>query len=516
MIKEQFFGKPFWLALLGLAGVFGLAILVFDSELVPIALIALGLVVLALSYQKPELGMAIAFAELFGNSHGHLISHVFYGIPVGLRMTIFLAVMLAWLGRMLMGKSVFSLRDQRLIPFLPLAAAVLLGLVVGFSHDANAAFLDGNAYFYLAYLLPILSIEWTALTRRLLMQVLLAAAVWISALTLGLLFIFSHFPEFMLGDVYRFIRDTRTGELTKMLEGIFRVFIQGQLSAGLALIILSPWLWIKNLGKKDRAVLISVFGLLATSMIISLSRSFWVGFAIMSLFWLALVLYGYKPKKRILLTALVSHALTKVAAVVIILLVLFFPFPRYTGSGIGELSSLFASRSTEFSGDAAIDSRWKLLDPMKELIVQSPLIGHGFGKRVAFITDDPRIRAESPDGHYETYALEWGWLELWLKMGILGPLAFLFLAYHLARGLWPWLEGENQWVGIGFISSILFLFAIHVFSPYLNHPLGLGFFVFVVPFLRKTRVPEKGARISVKDMLEVKSPQRSTAPLTSE
>ena len=86
------------------------------------------------------------------------------------------------------------------------------------------------------------------------------------------------------------------------------------------------------------------------------------------------------------------------------------------------------------------------------------------------MSNDPRIRAEFPDGRYTTSAFEWGYLDIWLKIGLLGLLAYLILIVKIAR----------ESLKAGLLGEILFialtaLVITHTFSPYLNHPLGIGF-----------------------------------------
>ena len=119
---------------------------------------------------------------------------------------------------------------------------------------------------------------------------------------------------------------------------------------------------------------------------------------------------------------------------------------------------------------------------MLATIGEAPLLGSGFGKTVRFQTDDPRARAINPDGTWETYSMEWGWLELWIKMGIFGPLGFLFLAVFLAHAFILQVSTEQCWLAVGFLTSLAFLYGTHVFSPYLNHPIGLGFLLFAFIF----------------------------------
>jgi O-antigen ligase len=164
--------------------------------------------------------------------------------------------------------------------------------------------------------------------------------------------------------------------------------------------------------------------------------------------------------------------------------------------GATVLFPLPSSRNVDFAdalrsragGDAAITSRWKLLGPMWEGVVERPVLGQGFGYPVTFTTDDPRVRAINPTGEWTTYSMEWGWLELWLKMGLMGPLSFAFLLVWLVRGLFMAHQGR-LWLSIGMSASLVFLGVTHTFSPYLNHPIGIGFILFCLIFTDRDGIP---------------------------
>lgn len=513
-MRSQFFAKPFWITLAGLVAAFAASALVFDTQLVLPALILVAAGTFLLALKNLELGLAVAFAELFANSHGHLMFASVSGFQIGLRMAVFVAVMLAWLVLVIAGKQKLICSTNKLKIFIPLFIAVALGFIIGFiQNGVGDAFADGNAYFYLAYIFPILSSQWSATNRRMILQVLTASAVYIVVLTSGLLYLFSHFlDQAFMGEVYRFIRDTRTGEMTQMDSGIFRIFIQAQLTAVIAFLVFTPFLWIKKIGRNAWLCTLVVLSLMFSVILISLSRSFWVGLLAAALAFVVLLVKFLWPGWPQVGKAIGSHLLSKILAIVILGLVILFPIPKPTLS-LSDLTSVLSSRSSTVS-DSAIDSRWKLLDPMLGQIKQAPLLGSGFGQKVEFITDDPRIRAANPDGLYQTYSMEWGWLELWLKMGLLGPLAFLFLYAMLVRGLWPYLFSKNAWVGLGLISSLTLIFATHVFSPYLNHPLGLGFILFLVPFIQ-TKKPTKTVGEKIAEKIPKPEP-RTTPALTSE
>jgi len=513
---DQFFGKPFWTTLAWLAGAFAISIAVFPFPIASgIALAVSMAAILAVSWKRPELGLLIAFAELFANSHGHLIAYDVGGFSFSSRMAVFVAVMAAWTISLASRRTRLSLRDSRLTIFVPLLVAVTVGFVIGFIlHDPTTAFKDGNAYLYLAYLFPVLSVEWDATKKRLLLQVLAASAAWVTIVTLGLLYVFTHFPEWMLGATYQFIRDTRTGELTKMAGNIFRVFLQAQFSVIAFAFVLMPFLFLRDVPKRAYRIVTLLLVAVAAVVIISLSRSFWIGIIAGAFAFVALKIVDGWPGAKVTGKAIAATVIATVGAGGLLVGIVLFPLPYKVGR-VGDLTGLVSSRTTDVS-DVAISSRWNLLPPLMDQIKEHVALGSGFGQEITFVTDDPRARAINPDGTWTTYALEWGWLELWLKMGLLGPLAFAFLFAGLVRGLWPMMRTSQSWIPVALISSLAMLYATHTFSPYLNHPIGLGLLLFVVPFLNQ-KPPATAQKVSVTGSdSTVASLQPSLAPFTSE
>jgi len=109
-------------------------------------------------------------------------------------------------------------------------------------------------------------------------------------------------------------------------------------------------------------------------------------------------------------------------------------------------------------------------------ISQAPILGKGFGTTVVYQSSDPRFLEQSADGLYETYAFEWAWLDLWLKLGILGVLIYLWFLIKLIRDALSLKQ-------IGVVLCLVALAMVNVFTPYLNHPLGLGALMLIATWL---------------------------------
>lgn len=507
---EQFFGKEFRIVLACLAGYFALAAIAFKTPFADVLVIATALVALLVTLKRLEWGVAFAFAELFANSHGHLADASVGGFAFSSRMAVFAGVMAAYVVLLIRRKARLPFSDERLSPFILLFASAAAAFMIGTRQNgAGNAFADGNAYLYAAYAFPILSARWDVAGKRLLLQAFAAATAWVCILSVGLVYLFSHLPGTTLVDVYKFIRDTRTGELTQMAPGIFRVFLQAQFSAVVAALLLGSLALVGVKGRRAWTALSVSLAAVSSVILVSLSRSFWVGLVAGALVLVMLDALRLRiPFKQASpgIGALIGG---KALGAVLLVIALFFPIPPPNGVSFGDLTGLFTERATG-TAEAAIDSRRKLLVPMLEHVRDNPILGYGFGKAITFVSDDPRVRETRPDGLWTTYSFEWGWLDIWLKMGLAGLAAFAWLFVASARGLWRGLGGDQAWLHAGLIASLAMLAATHAFSPYLNHPLGLGLLLFVLPFMQ-TKTPAKEAEVPV--ALRV---QARTAPSMSE
>ena len=100
---------------------------------------------------------------------------------------------------------------------------------------------------------------------------------------------------------------------------------------------------------------------------------------------------------------------------------------------------------------------------------------------MTYISSDLRIRQQSSDGTYTTSAFEWGYLDLWLKLGLLGVVIYGYLLMKVFRLAWDRLRDYDVYrvETLGASAGLVVLLATHVFTPYLNHPLGIGWIVLV-------------------------------------
>ncbi len=482
MFKKQFLGPLTWKIVGAIAAAHVLAFFVRETPIEGLVLLAVFAGVVLLSNRSLLYGLIVAFAEIFVGGHGHLLSSELLGFSISLRMVIFAAVMFAWLWKWWSSDITLRRDAWRELPFVILIIAIVAGFIQGiFANGAGGAFDDMNGYLTLGYLLPLMSIEWKAKAKRVLLQTLAGSAIWVVAFSLTLLYVFTHVDGDTLNILYTFIRDARLAEVTLQVTEhtyFYRVFMQSQSTAMMALLVSWGIMLFAYRGERlPDLVGWTAVGTLAV-LFMSMSRSFLLGALIaMALMWIMAIVR--ESKRWMTIKRSLWMVTCAIVAAVIAYALVMIPIPTRPDL----TNAAFYETSSETGRSEAVVSRWALLDPLMESIAQSPLTGQGFGATITYESSDPRI-IEETGGSYTTYRFEWGWHDIWLKMGLLGLLAFaVYLIVILLSGHYHIGKHRQSWLIIGLAASIVALFITHAFSPYLNHPIGISWMLFVLPFL---------------------------------
>ncbi len=446
------------------------------------------LAVFLLSLISLETGILIALVELVVGSKGHLFSSEIFGVAVSLRLAIWLALMLAsfiYICRsgFLSSWKLYGKKYPYWLPLLFMLFVVIIGFVQGLYRGYSLAliFSDGNAWLYLGLIVPILLVYQDAGVekRRRLLQVSYLAVAWLSFKTLALLFIFSH-NLLIMPDIYLWVRRSGIGEITAMGGGWQRVFIQSQVYAPIAFFMIL-WPAVQAVYSSQRKIILTTLALsvLTAVIVVSMSRSFWLAFAVAGVI---AAIVSWRLSYKLYFKALTYVVVGVIGAAVIMFITVKFPYPNPQA---GLSADALAAR-LDFSGDeAALASRWSLLPNLWTEIKEAPLFGQGFGSTVSYYSQDPRVLAQNPSGWYTTYAFEWAYLDTWLKLGILGLLPLLVWLFYLLFGLWKQSISEVEPRFMALAAGLLFLMIVNVFTPYLNHPLGLSFLLFSSCFIKK-------------------------------
>src|SRR3989339_719439 len=400
-------------------------------------LIAVGLT-LGLSLYKLRWGIYIALVELFIGSKGYLLALSIGEYTVSIRVGIFCAVMLAWLA-WLIRKKLYretwrNITEQRAL--LILSAFCLWGLLFPVIQGLllKNIFLDFNAWLYFLYILPFVTglKEREELNR--LMQMLTAGVTALTIKSLVFLFVFSHRLSIMR-DFYKWGRDSGWGEFTILEADFYRIFSQAQIFVVIGFFVLLGFLFFK--GSKQYVVfsnkyLFIILGASTAVILLSLSRSYWLGVIIGLVLTFGLAIYKYRFLWREWTEALLRLFILAMLSVTILAITVAVPIPGTTNL---DLSADSIKERLDLSG-VGVSSRWSQLPSLITAIAKHPIIGSGWGTTVTYQSQDPRIlTAANPAGTYTTFAFEWGYLDIILKIGLAGLAAYLYFLYHIIRRL---------------------------------------------------------------------------------
>ncbi|HOZ53313.1 MAG TPA: hypothetical protein PK142_01385 [bacterium] len=440
-----------------------------------------------LAFYKLEWCFYLVLGELLFNSMGYIFFLENGGFKISLRIALWSIIMFAWgvkfLKELIKNRQALLekyLRMPYLKYFLILILFIIFSLIYGIiKNNFSDAFFDFNAWLYFLLIFPLWHIlsflrdDKQKVFYQNIASIFISAVLFLVFKSLLLLFLFSHNVSFIL-DLYHWTRDYRLGEITAMGSGFYRVFLQSQIFTLLAWIIFLPIL--NNIqNKKNIFWLLAFLSLLGSTIILSFSRSFWVaGFLsfIIMLFFLWM-----KDNFKIMVRTAFLALSSLLIGFALIFLVIKFPWPDPMANF--DLSLISERAKIIKSDEAAVSSRWALLEVMKKDLSANFILGRGFGARLEYQSSDPRVLENSADGVYSTYAFEWGWFDIWLKLGILGVFSYILLLYFFLRDASQKAFKNNDYWYLGLGLGIISLMAVNFFTPYLNHPLGIGFVVFI-------------------------------------
>ncbi|MBI4250568.1 glycosyltransferase [Candidatus Uhrbacteria bacterium] len=480
------------------------------ADVIP-ALLAFGIISVSatiLALWRLDVGAGILIAELIIGSKGYLFSIDSWDWRFPIRMALFSAVLLAW-GIHFIRDTVVSIRAKKMFSWpsiirsrfrwwhVALAAVIIYGFVTGtiLGNPVKIIISDGNAWIFFLVAVSL----YDAFQSRSSLQVLtalIAAALTAQTVKVFLTFyIMGHqgFTEVILTPWYHWIRNTGVGEITALPSMMTRVFFQSQIFALAGFVCLAAFALVYFIRQCDerketmhtalmrgftvhRSLLVFA-GVLAASLIVSFSRSIWVaGIAT------GIAMIGWAIVNRVSRKALTGFFITLFASAAfgLLLLVIISSIPFPTTSGIFDFRSV-QERVSDVDEEAAAASRWQLLPVLLTEIRHNPLSGYGFGKTVTYESSDPRVAQQGVSARYTTFAFEWGYLDIWIKLGFAGIavyVAFLLTIIWYGLSLSHRLKAQKQFwesaLSLGVSMGLFALAVTHIFTPYLNHPLGIG------------------------------------------
>lgn len=410
-------------------------------------------ILLVLAWKRPTWLAYISIAELIVGGKGYLFFLTFSQVDISLRMILFTIVLLR-AGPVVLHDCKILRRTVVSNSFLIFIGWLFVaGIVALLRHNAlSGIYSDANAFIFLL-LLP----AWAILLRtdnnwkHRVMAIIFAGATVIGLKSWMIVLLFGQDLN-SIHYIYRWIRNTGVGEITYINANVYRVFFQSQIYS---LLVLCATLVLFTRQHLPRWILVPMTAS-ALGVYISLSRSFWLGLGVALvalLVWLVKTRAWKAVARLSIIFPLAIFSWT--------MMVWALSFPSFSLNG-GRGSTVVSRLQGTDSANAAT-SRTNQIRPLLRSIGRHPVIGSGFGTTVTYISTDPRT-----PGLRTTSAFELGYLDLWLKIGLVG----IFIYAMWVIGIWRRLL-RTSWSGFFLLSGVA-LVTVHLTSPYLNHPLGLG------------------------------------------
>jgi len=466
-------------------------------------------------FYKIEYGLLILLAELFIGSKGYLFSFSISNFVVSLRLALFVLLSLFWLFYRFKSKNIRFFKTNLLIPFIIFILFLVVGVIIGLiKNNPKILFFDVNAYLYFALILIIFDLIFEKQQIKKIWLVFTAAVITLSLFTLFVLTNFgliiynpnlakatqveeeqlrkleelSTIPEnarlaqttkiareklkLNWSDItrdkstlYRWLKDSGMAEVSYIGGRFFRVFSPSQFYVAIYLIILLGYFFHKKTKVFIRSDLpwIIIFVLLLVSTLVGFSRSFWLGLIAGFIY----LLFGLSVKR-----------IVKIICNVTILLI-FTTMVVYFVSN--PFTQIIKERITSFinpTSELAATNRMSMLSPILQKIKESPIIGSGFGTLITFKALIPGTDIVE---YIKVYIYEWAYLDIIVKIGILGLFSYLFFIAIVIKNAYHSLKNnediETKIFIRGMLAGLIFLLVVHLTTPFLNHPLGIGYLI---------------------------------------
>ena len=282
---------------------------------------------LILALWKFDWAVLVLLGELFIGSKGYLLFFSLGGLLLSLRITFWLIIMAVWAARFILSWiktkkfPLQKLAQTRLgLAYGLLFFFVIFGVVNALVHQQ-----EFNNLFFPLYSVFVAD-EHRARNRQNLALVFLVAAIWLSVKTFIFLFFFSHN---LVGahELYLWLRQTGVGEITDFGNGFYRLFFQSHIYVVWAFILTLAYLAVSKKNIFWPLTLATVF---LSVIILSLSRSFWVGLLGAGLFLVIMIWRSSNFKK--ILRQVGYWILIAIGSLILIFVVTKFPYPKSTGN----------------------------------------------------------------------------------------------------------------------------------------------------------------------------------------
>lgn len=459
ILHKQIFFHP--ITLLLFVGFFTLRFASFLLHGIPllqsILVISVLLIFIITYFQNPGTAWAFVITEILFDGGGP--SFELGGIS--LRTCLLLTYIVLLSGHTLLSQEVREklLLPKRLLIVLGLVATVvayaaLTGDILG--NNERSIIQDALPFFFLFLLIPT---HHYLQQKKYQLYLARLIAVFIVGSTLFALFtfiLFSSGQAHIQGEFYKWFRDVAGGKITDLHTGFFRVVLPEHLLIPPLTLLLASLVMAKEKNKKLFAFLLACCLFILA---LNLSRAYCLGLFV----GLFALLYKQKFTRWLFTSFLIGLASVTLFCGVYL--------AASRGASLGL--EVFGLRLQSFVSPQLEEStytRTALLQPIWQKIQTRPTLGSGLGSTVTFI---------NPVTHQSitTSQFDWGYLELWTELGLIGTLIYLSFIFYILLLVLQYIKKQtlHTHLSVGLFAGIISLLIINLTAPALFHIFGIFF-----------------------------------------
>lgn len=420
-----------------------------------------------LFFKNPDWAWMVVLGEIFLGGSGHLFE--FFGLS--LRTLFVLTFLFLW--------TVFAWNDpekrhQLQLPdklfygfpilWLFVAISAVIGILNG--HGAVAVIQDSIPFAFFLILLPSFYLFKQEKIQHYFIRLVIVFLIGSALFSLFTFILFRTGLGELQDPFYKWFRDVIMGKITIVTDYYFRIVAPEHLLIPPIMLIVSSLLM---RDEKHHHLWRLLFILGSIILALNFSRAYLLGFVI----GLTVLLYKHKLRRWL-----------KVSLWSVITLIIIF-------TGVNLISSLGKSLGWEIVGvrigslvaphiETSAEIRMVLLEPIFQLITARPIIGNGLGASVTYI--DPLTLTEISRRHFD-----WGYLELWAELGIIGAAWFMIVIGAVMVQLIKKIEilPDYHDLHVGLLGGLIAMLIINITTPALFHVLGVLYLIFVIGFITK-------------------------------
>ena len=427
-----------------------------------------------LSLHRIEYGFLILFFEFFAGHQGHMFE--FAGLS--LRLSLFLVVMFIWLIKKIINKEHGQLLSQflkspGLSVFLIFLFVIFLALFQGLiQNNPVLAIKDFINYSYLFLIFPLIDILKKVRFQKSVFKLSQAATIGLGLLTIIVLILFVINLAEVHDQFYWWWRGTVIGKATATSNNFFRIVTPAHLLIlPLFLVYLSFLTEIRKLKSREKKWLIWLSIFASSALLINFSRAYFLGILI----GLILLAKGLNWRRWLVFSCLV----------ILILIIEFgLLFGLVNGGQALQGLDFFKNRMrTLISPEQEISSltRMNILPRLIEKISDQPIFGRGLGATVSYI--DQLTGQEK-----STFHLDWGYLEIWLELGLFGLISYGLILFYIFYQGWQKIKILSRDIFqkrliIGLLAGLASLIVATLTGPFLFHSLGIFYLILTLSII---------------------------------